>query len=149
MLKINLAGNLQPDYFVWNLCYDFCTKKWLSMRIKCIVTVLLVSLFVVSSCSKEGSDNNPNNNDINCSGAHNTFSCGVSPLVQGVCNTPPCHASGSTNGPGPLTNYTQVFNARAQIRSAISSGFMPQDRTFTSAQKSAFICWIDNGAQDN
>jgi len=119
------------------------------MRIKCIVTALLVCLFVISSCSKKGSDNNPNNNNIDCSGAPKTFSGDVNPLVQSVCNMPSCHASGSTNGPGPLTNYTQVFNARAQIRSAISSGFMPQDRTFTSAQKSAFICWIDNGAQDN
>ena len=119
------------------------------MRIKCFVTVLLVSLFVISSCSKKGSDTNPNNNNIDCSGAPKTFTVDVNPLVQGVCNMPSCHARGSTNGPGPLTNYTQVFNARAQIRSAISSGFMPQDRTFNSAQKSAFICWIDNGAQDN
>ena len=119
------------------------------MRVKCIVTVLLVSFIVVSSCSKEGSDSNPTNNNIDCSGAPKTFSGDVNPLVQSVCNMPSCHASGSTNGPGPLTNYTQVFNARTQIRSAISSGFMPQDRTFTSAQKSAFICWIDNGAQDN
>ena len=119
------------------------------MRLKCIVTVVLFSFFIITSCSKEGSDGNPNNNNIDCSGAAKTFSGDVNPLVQSVCNTPSCHASGSTNGPGPLTNYTQVFNARAAIRSAISSGFMPQDRTFTSAQKSAFVCWIDSGAPDN
>jgi len=119
------------------------------MRIKCIITAFLVCLFAITSCSKEGSDNNPSNSNIDCSGAPKTFSGDVNPLVQSVCNMPSCHASGSTNGPGPITNYTQVFNARAQIRSAISSGFMPQDRTFTTAQKSAFICWIDSGAQDN
>ena len=120
------------------------------MRIKWIVTVVLFSFFFISSCSKEGSDDdNPGNGNIDCSGAPKTFSGDVNPLVQSVCNMPSCHASGSTNGPGPLTNYTQVFNARAAIRSAISSGFMPQDRTFTSAQRSAFVCWIDNGAPNN
>ena len=120
------------------------------MRHKWIVTVLLTFLLFIWSCSKEGEDENPgNNNSIDCSGAPKTFSGDVNPLVQSVCNTPACHASGSTNGPGALTNYTQVFNARAQIRSAISSGFMPQDRTFTAAQRSAFICWIDNGAPNN
>ena len=119
------------------------------MRIKCIVTVALFSIFLAWSCSKEGTDQNPGNNSIDCSGAPKTFSGDVNPLVQSVCNMAACHASGSTNGPGPLTNYTQVFNARAQIRSAISSGFMPQDRTFTAAQKSAFVCWIDSGAPNN
>ena len=121
------------------------------MRIYCIVTVVLFSVIVISSCSKGDSDDPPNNNNnnIDCTGSPKTFSGDVNPLVQSVCNTPACHVSGSTNGPGPLTNYTQVFNARAQIRSAISSGFMPQDRTFTAAQKSAFICWIDNGAPNN
>jgi hypothetical protein len=49
------------------------------MRIKCIVTALLVCLFVISSCSKEGPDNNPNNNNIDCSGAPKTFSGDVNP----------------------------------------------------------------------
>ena len=119
------------------------------MRIKYIVALVLCTCVFIMSCSKDGSDPNPGNNTIDCSGAPKTFSGDVNPLVQSVCNQPACHASGSTNGPGPLTNYTQVFNARSVIRSAISSGFMPQDRTFSAAQKSAFICWIDSGAPNN
>jgi hypothetical protein len=119
------------------------------MRNKCIVTVVLFSFLFISSCSKNGSETTRGGNTIDCNGAPKTFSRDVNPLVQSVCNQSSCHASGSTNGPGPLTNYTQVFNARSVIRSAISSGFMPQDRTFSAAQKAAFICWIDNGAPNN
>ena len=119
------------------------------MRIKCIVTVLLVSLFVISSCSKKGSDTNPNNNNIDCSGAPKTFTVDVNPLVQGVCNMPSCHASGSTNGPGPLTNYTQVFNARVAIKSAVGNGTMPKTGTLTTAQKNSIICWVDAGGPNN
>ncbi len=119
------------------------------MRIKYIVAIALSACFLFISCSKDGSDPPPGGNPIDCSGTPKTFSGDVNPLVQSVCSQPACHASGSTNGPGPLTNYTQVFNARSVIRSAISSGFMPQDRTFTTAQKAAFICWIDSGAPNN
>ncbi len=48
-----------------------------------------------------------------------------------------------------LTNYTQVFNARTSIRTAVSTGAMPQNATLTAAQKNSILCWIDAGAQNN
>jgi len=119
------------------------------MRNKYIVAIVSVAFSLIVSCSKDDSDTTPGGNSIDCSGAPKTFSGDVNPLVQSVCNQPACHASGSTNGPGPLTNYTQVFNARALIRTAISTGFMPQNTSFTAAQKAAFVCWIDSGAPNN
>jgi hypothetical protein len=114
------------------------------------VALVAVMLFVLS-CSKSGSDTGTTNggNNIDCSGAAKTFAGDANPLIQSVCNQPSCHASGSTNGPGPLTNYSQVFNARIAIRNAVASGFMPRNTTFSAAQKAAIVCWIDNGALNN
>lgn len=112
------------------------------------VAFLFVSLLIFS-CSKSNDDGGGGNNNIDCSGTPKTFSGDANPLIQGVCNQPSCHASGSTNGPGPLTNYTQVFNARSAIRSAVASGAMPRNTTFTAAQKAAIVCWIDSGAPNN
>ncbi len=110
---------------------------------------VLALLFFFLSCSKSGSDTGSPGSGINCDGTAKTFTGDVNPLVQSFCNQANCHTNGSVNGPGPLTNFTQVFNARVAIRSAISSGFMPRNATLTTAQKTAIICWIDGGAPNN
>ena len=110
---------------------------------------VLALLFLVISCSKNGSDTGTGGGGITCDGTVRTFITDVNPIVQAFCNQPNCHASGSSNGPGPLTNYTQVFNARSVIRGAVASGLMPQNTTLTTAQKTAIVCWIDGGAPNN
>lgn len=113
-------------------------------------SILFSTLLLVQSCSKDSSDNNSTSgNTIDCNGAVKTFSTDANPLIQTFCNLASCHASGSSNGPGPLTNYTQVFNARSAIRSAVVSGGMPRNTTLTLAQKTAIVCWIDSGAPNN
>lgn len=119
------------------------------MKRRYLVQLPLLIMFIAVSCSKNDSDTGSGNNNIDCSGTPKTFSGDANPLIQGVCNQPSCHASGSTNGPGPLTNYTQVFNAKGAIRSAVASGSMPRNTTFTAAQKAAIVCWIDSGAPNN
>jgi hypothetical protein len=109
--------------------------------------LVLALVFFILSCSKSSS--NPPPTTITCDGTVKTFFTDVNPLIQSFCNKSGCHTSGSSNGPGPLTNYTQVFNARSAIRNAIESGFMPRDATLTTAQKTAIICWIDSGAPNN
>ena len=52
-------------------------------------------------------------------------------------------------GPRPLLNYSQIFNARADIRPAVASGHMPLNATLTVTEKNAILCWIDNGAPNN
>jgi hypothetical protein len=127
-----------------------CMKKYFP-----VLSFILVVMF---SCSKGGSDGGNTTgtgtgtggggNNTSCTGTK-TFSSDVSPIIQGVCASSGCHNAGSTNGPGALTNYQQVFNARANIRSAVSSGTMPKNSSLTASQKNAIICWIDNGALDN
>ena len=121
------------------------------MKKKFLVLLPLLAALVVISCSKSNPDTvgGGGNNNIDCSGTPKTFSGDANPLIQGVCNQPSCHASGSTNGPGPLTNYTQVFNAKSVIRNAIATGLMPQNSTFNASQKAAIVCWIDSGAPNN
>jgi len=109
--------------------------------VACIVVLVI-------ACSKS-SDKPSDTGTVDCGTITTTFSANVSPLVTTSCAKSGCHASGSTNGPGALTTYTQIFNNRAAIRAAVSTGEMPEDATFTATQKAIITCWIDAGAQNN
>ena len=107
--------------------------------------IFFISILVFS-CSK---DNGVVGNTLNCTGVPKSFMTDVSPIVQLFCNTAGCHATGSTNGPGAITNYTQVFTNSVAIRAAVAAGTMPKTSTLTTAQKNSFLCWIDSGAPNN
>ena len=78
------------------------------------------------------------------------YAADVSPIILSYCATNSgCHASGSSNGPGALTIYAQVYNARSDIRKAVANGSMPQNGSLTNDQKNAILCWIDSGAPNN
>lgn len=113
--------------------------------------IILCLIFLFSACSKSsGGGGGGGNNTVNCSTVSNkAFAADVFPIIQNSCALAGCHAAGSTNGPGPLTNYNQVFNARFGIRSAVQSGIMPQGSTLATSQKNTIICWIEGGAPDN
>jgi hypothetical protein len=93
------------------------------------------------------------NNDagsVDCSGPQKSFSSDVNPVVQASCATNSgCHGAGSANGPGALLLYSQIFNARSDIRSAVASGHMPLNGSLTASERNAILCWIDNGALNN
>jgi hypothetical protein len=117
------------------------------MRKAFIAILALASIVCICfSCSKSQSGVSF---VADCTGAPKTFVDDVNPIIQGFCNSPNCHTNGSSNGPGPLTNYNQVFNSRGSVRDAISSGLMPRNTTLSASQKSAIICWIDSGAPNN
>lgn len=110
---------------------------------KCLVIISIIVF--IAACKKPGGG--AGSSSIDCSGVSKTYSADISPIIQTSCGG--CHGAGSSNGPGELTSYSRVFNARAQIRSAVSSGAMPKNGTLTAAQKNAILCWIDNGALNN
>ncbi|MBK5270090.1 MAG: hypothetical protein JJE22_03660 [Bacteroidia bacterium] len=119
-----------------------------------ILVAIIIIVFLMSSCSKSdgtsGSGNTTGGGDTtSCATTPKAFDANVNPIIQNFCNIASCHNSGSFNGPGPLTNYTQIFDARTSIRSAVSTGLMPQNTTLTTAQKNSILCWIDAGAQNN
>jgi hypothetical protein len=84
-----------------------------------------------------------------CDGAATSYTAHVQPIIQSVCAVSGCHATGSTNGPGALTSYTQVKNAAVQIKQAVVSRFMPQNTTLSNAQIRSISCWVDAGAPNN
>lgn len=116
------------------------------------LAVILVSVTLIISCTK-GSDSTSNGGGGNytpsCTGTAKSFSADVFPIFQNVCSASGCHNSGSSNGPGALTNYNQIFSARRDIRAAVLSGEMPENSTLSTAQKNNIICWIDSGAPNN
>ena len=113
--------------------------------------LIIIILFIFISCSKDDSAGTGGGSaTLDCSTVSNkSFSANVNPIVQATCNASGCHASGSFNGPGAITNYTEVFNNRAIIRSVIASGRMPQGGSLSTSQKNSILCWIDGGAQNN
>jgi hypothetical protein len=84
-----------------------------------------------------------------CDGANISFAADVMPLIQSSCAKPDCHAAGSINGPGALTNYSQIKNAAVQIQSAVVSRFMPQDGSLSTSQIKTINCWVSAGAPNN
>lgn len=109
----------------------------------------LTATLLMHSCSKEkggGGGATP----VDCATVNNkAFAADVNPIIQGTCAVAGCHAAGSTNGPGPLTNYSEIFSARSSIRSAVSTGRMPQTGSLSTSAKNSITCWIDSGAPNN
>ena len=116
---------------------------------KKFLSFIVIVLVIIVSCTKGNVDNSSNNNNNPICTGTKSYATDVSPIISSVCASSGCHDASSVNGPGPLTNYQQVFNARALIRSAVASGLMPQNSTLPSDQKNAILCWIDNGALNN
>ena len=122
------------------------------MKKALFLSIGIISLVVIFvSCSKDGGGNGGGGGGtLDCSTVTNkSFSADINPIVQNTCNAAGCHASGSFNGPGAITNYSEVFNNRAAIRTAIASGAMPKNTTLSTSQKNSILCWIDSGAPNN
>jgi hypothetical protein len=130
--------------------------KKISVKMKKVILVAITitcSVVIFISCSKGGrsDDNNGGGGctQIDCTNVPKSFATDVNPIIQTFCNQANCHNVGSGNGPGPLTKYIEVFDARARIRPQIIAGLMPQNTTLTTAQKNIIVCWIDAGAPNN
>ena len=79
-----------------------------------------------------------------------SFTTDVSPIIQTSCNNGAgCHASGSTNGPGPLVTYTEIKSAAAQVQASILAGRMPLGSSISSTDIHIITCWISNGSLNN
>lgn len=113
-----------------------------------ITSIIILFVFINISCSKSGSGNGGASVDCNTV-ANKAFSADVNPTIQSSCAISGCHEAGSGNGPGALTNYTQVFNARTTIQSAVSAGSMPKTGSISTSQKNSILCWIQSGAPNN
>ncbi len=111
------------------------------MKIKLLVVSGMI--FLLATCKKE------KKYEPDCSGGAKSFASDVSPLIASRCAITGCHASGSTNGPGALTNYVEINAAKSRIRAAVVSGSMPKNGSLSDDEKNRIVCWIDAGAQNN
>ena len=123
------------------------------------ILVILAAFLLIVACSKSGGDGGGGGNGggggggscpVNCSGVASGFAATVNPIIQTKCATDAtCHGTGSANGPGTLKTYTDIFNARVAIKTAVANGTMPKTGTLTTAQKNSIICWVDAGGPNN
>jgi hypothetical protein len=119
-------------------------KKFFSTGKVFVTSATMCFLF---ACSKSSMDA-PAKSE--CSSAPKSFAHDANPIIQTSCAfDSDCHGTGSTSGPGPLLTYSEIFNARHAISSAVASGVMPKDASLSASDKNAILCWIDNGAANN
>ena len=103
-----------------------------------------IAFVAIGACAS-----NDETSAITCSGTAVTFTEANS-VIQSSCTlNSGCHGSGSSRGPGPLLTYSQISNARNQIKTAVANGSMPEGSRLSTDQKSTIICWIENGASNN
>jgi hypothetical protein len=116
-----------------------------------IIGCLLLFLQFACDDTSEQPINNPPSNPTttDCSTVSATFADANAIIKTSCATTITCHGSGSNRGPGALVTYQQIFNARADIRSAVASGSMPKNSSLTAAQKATITCWIASGAAEN
>lgn len=128
------------------------------MYTKKIILFFSVITVVIAACSKSSGGGTGGGGTggggggggtLNCTGVAAAFAANVLPTFQSICTNAGCHNTGSINGPGELSTYTQIFNARSLIRAAVAAGTMPKNTTLTAAQKNAILCWVDGGAPNN
>jgi hypothetical protein len=124
--------------------------------VKKIITFLILILSITGlmiGCSKDQGQegNNPGPPPANtCDGVNAKFAADILPILQTRCATGSgCHDNGSINGPGALTNFSQIKNAAGSIKTAVVSGRMPLGGSLGSSQIRQIGCWVDNGALNN
>jgi hypothetical protein len=103
---------------------------------------LLTLCACISACSKNGGSGN-------ACGTF-SFSADVQPIINSSCATSnSCHAAGSVNSGGPLTDYVKISAHTSEIKFQVENGLMPKVGILTADQKNKIICWISNGARNN
>lgn len=107
-----------------------------------ISRIILMSVLGIASCSEELFE-------PNCNGISPAFAADVQPIITSNCATSNCHNSGSSKGPGALTTYAQISNAKSRISQAIRDGSMPKQGSLTTNEKNQILCWIESGALNN
>lgn len=110
---------------------------------------ILITVFALA-CSKGGDAvTTPPPANVDCSTVDSRYGAVVSVIIRNSCATSGCHNAGSTNGPGPLTNFTQVNASASAVAGSVASGRMPRGSSLTTAQKNAIACWVSSGALNN
>lgn len=87
-----------------------------------------------------------------CDSLDVSFNLHVLPLANAKCAISGCHNGGT--GIADFTSYAGLSNAAQNIKVRIqlpssNSLYMPQGGTLTQEELDIFLCWIEDGAQNN
>ena len=116
------------------------------------MSILIIITVIALACSKGGdavTTPPPPTTTVDCGTVDSRYGTVVSVIIQNSCAISGCHNAGSTNGPGPLTNFTQVKAASSQVAGSVAAGSMPKGSVLSTAQKNAIACWVSSGALNN
>jgi hypothetical protein len=123
-----------------------------------LIGLFISIILMINSCSKSGGGGSnpappppaPPPGLDPCLNLSFKFASQVQPVINATCAiSSNCHADGSINRGGPLTDYNKIFLKRADIKSQVATGLMPQSGSLTADQKNTIICWINSGATNN
>jgi hypothetical protein len=70
----------------------------------------------------------------------------VHAILVANCTSSGCHDG---NALPSLGDYLTAHDAANQIKTSVKTGVMPKNKILSTADKSAIICWIENGALNN
>ncbi len=117
------------------------------MKKKLVLIAICIPIIFVA-CKKGDSPAPGGGGTVDCSTVK--FSSTILPLISSKCATSGCHDATSSNGPGPLTNYAQIFASRTSIVAAVSANRMPQGGPpLSDTEKATLNCWISANAPNN
>jgi len=114
----------------------------MKIKLSKIIFSLVFSILIIA-CSKNAATNT--NTTATCN-PNTSYSATILPLFNTSCNTNGCHDG---NNAAALNNFLVIHDNAAQIRASVSTGRMPKDKPLSAIDKSAILCWIDNGSKNN
>jgi hypothetical protein len=101
----------------------------------------VILLLLVAACTK----NTPVQKEPSCD-PQISYSGKVKAVFVNNCTAAGCHDG---NDLPSLADYLVAKDASGEIKTAVQNGVMPKDKTLSSADKAAIICWIDSGSKNN
>lgn len=121
-------------------------KRIIPVRVQMVS--LFVALIALGGCYYDNEEI-LYGSSVDCTQVVAKFGTDVSPIIQSKCAYSGCHDAGAAGGIA-LTNYNQVFQNAARIRSSvIVSKTMPKSGSISPAEIAKLKCWLDSGAPNN
>ena len=113
-----------------------------------VLVLLLVSIITLNGCYYDNEEI-LYGTGVDCTQVTAKYTIDVAPIIQSKCAYSGCHDAGAAGGVA-LTNYTQVFQNSARIRtSTVVNKTMPKTGSLTPTELAKIKCWLDSGAPNN
>ena len=130
-------------------------QKSISLKksILLLSVTLAATVFVLQGCLNDKGSVPPPPETF-CDSLNVSYNLHVKPLAETKCaNRIGCHVAGGS-GPGDFTTYQALSGVSQSVKTRIELPandplHMPQGGTLTQEELEIFLCWIEDGAQNN